>query len=237
MNELLVSLSNSEVRIGGCGEMVRTRKRDTSHGATGSTLTTMAWCGDRARDHGGAAGWVHAVAADDALPVAEGIACHRGDLLDGRDALPATAIRLHCEAEIRSKQSETFKVMERRLLRGIIEPGGGRDLGARTLARLELRASPERLAGAEFALVVVMSAMHRPVCALVRDFAADRNRRPPSGSTKSSTKPDPSDDPDRDPGGGEAVLTLECGPGFPTKTSAPGRRTDRSSKYLILSIS
>jgi len=28
----------------------------------------------------------------------------------------------HCEAEIGSKQSETFKVMERRLLKGIINP-------------------------------------------------------------------------------------------------------------------
>ncbi len=28
----------------------------------------------------------------------------------------------HCEAEIGSKQSETFKVMERRLLKGIITP-------------------------------------------------------------------------------------------------------------------
>ena len=28
----------------------------------------------------------------------------------------------HCEAEIGSKQSETFKVMERRLLRAIINP-------------------------------------------------------------------------------------------------------------------
>ena len=28
----------------------------------------------------------------------------------------------HCEAEIGSKQSETFKVMERRLMRAIIHP-------------------------------------------------------------------------------------------------------------------
>ena len=31
----------------------------------------------------------------------------------------------HCEAEIGSKQSETFKVMERRLLKGIINPAMG----------------------------------------------------------------------------------------------------------------
>ncbi len=52
----------------------------------------------------------------------------------------------HCEAEPGSKQSETFKVMERRLLRAIINPGDDRDLGARAVARLGCGASPQRLA-------------------------------------------------------------------------------------------
>ena len=52
----------------------------------------------------------------------------------------------HCEAEAGSKQSETFKVMERRLLRAIINPGDGRDLGARPVAGLRRRVSHGRLA-------------------------------------------------------------------------------------------
>ncbi len=42
----------------------------------------------------------------------------------------------HCEAEGGSKQSETFKVMERRLLKAIINPGNDRDMVSGTLPRL-----------------------------------------------------------------------------------------------------
>ena len=42
----------------------------------------------------------------------------------------------HCEAETGSKQSETFKIMERRLLKAIINPAMIVDLAGRTLPRL-----------------------------------------------------------------------------------------------------
>jgi hypothetical protein len=47
---------------------------------------------------------------------------HRRHRLDGGDALSAAAVRLSLRAEPGSKQSETFKVMERRLLKAIINP-------------------------------------------------------------------------------------------------------------------
>ena len=47
----------------------------------------------------------------------------------------------HCEAEPGSRQSETFKVMERRLLQGDHQSGDDRDLGARACG------SPGRAAG------------------------------------------------------------------------------------------
>ena len=42
----------------------------------------------------------------------------------------------HCEAEIGSKQSETFKVMERRLLQGDHQPGDDRHLARRAVSGL-----------------------------------------------------------------------------------------------------
>ena len=43
----------------------------------------------------------------------------------------------HCEAESGSKQSETFKIMERRLLKAIINPAMIIDLARRIVPRLE----------------------------------------------------------------------------------------------------
>jgi hypothetical protein len=51
-----------------------------------------------------------------------GAACDCGQLLDGGHALFAAAVRLSLRSEAGSKQSETFKVMERRLLKAIINP-------------------------------------------------------------------------------------------------------------------
>lgn len=83
----------------------------------------------------------------------------------------------HCEAEQGSKQSETFKVMEGRLLRIIINPA----MAVTWLAGLWLVWSGQwERAGwfqAKFALVVVMSALHGFMVGRVRDFAADRNTR------------------------------------------------------------
>jgi len=82
----------------------------------------------------------------------------------------------HCDAEPGSKQSETFKVMERRLLKAIINPAmiatwifgvwlafDGHWLGAPWL-------------WAKVALVLALSGVHGYFVRLVKQFAADRNQ-------------------------------------------------------------
>ena len=81
----------------------------------------------------------------------------------------------HCEAEVGSKQSETFKVMENRLLKAIINPA----MVVTWLAGLYLAwaghwyLSPWFLA--KFFLVLLMSGVHGGLSRCVKDFAADRN--------------------------------------------------------------
>jgi protoporphyrinogen IX oxidase len=81
----------------------------------------------------------------------------------------------HCEAEIGSKQSETFKVMERRLLKAIINPA----MIVTWLAGLYLAWTGHwYLSGwfhAKFLLVLLMSGVHGFFAGRVRAFAADRN--------------------------------------------------------------
>jgi len=83
----------------------------------------------------------------------------------------------HCEAEIGSKQSETFKVMERRLLKGIINPA----MIVTWLVGLYLAwAGHWYLSGwfhLKLLLVLVMSAVHGFFVRYVRAFAADKNQR------------------------------------------------------------
>jgi protoporphyrinogen IX oxidase len=83
----------------------------------------------------------------------------------------------HCEAEIGSKQSETFKIMERRLLRAIINPA----MGVTWLAGLYLAWSAHwYTAGwfhAKFTLVLLMSGVHGFLSRCVKDFSAERNTR------------------------------------------------------------
>jgi len=83
----------------------------------------------------------------------------------------------HCEAEIGSKQSETFKVMERRLLKAIINPA----MMVTWLAGLYLAWSGHWYASgwfhAKFALVIILSGVHGFFSRWVKDFAADRNAR------------------------------------------------------------
>jgi putative membrane protein len=83
----------------------------------------------------------------------------------------------HCEADPGSRQSETFKVMERRLLRGIINPA----MIATWLLGLWLAWSGGWFAApwlhVKLALVVGLSGVHGMLSRYVRDFAADKNRR------------------------------------------------------------
>jgi putative membrane protein len=83
----------------------------------------------------------------------------------------------HCDAEAGSKQSETFKVMERRLLKAIINPA----MAVTWLAGLYLAwaghwFSTGWLHG-KLALVIAMSGLHGFFARCVKDFAADRNKR------------------------------------------------------------
>jgi protoporphyrinogen IX oxidase len=84
----------------------------------------------------------------------------------------------HCDAEKGSKQSETFKIMERRLLRFISNPA----MIVAWLTGLWLVwAGGFHKAGwfmAKFALVLAMSAAHGFFAKWVREFAQDRNTRP-----------------------------------------------------------
>jgi protoporphyrinogen IX oxidase len=82
----------------------------------------------------------------------------------------------HCEAEPGSKQSETFKVMERRLLRAIINPAMVATWVLGLWLAWDAGLHHSGWLRAKFALVVVMSAMHGMFVRYVRDFAGDRNR-------------------------------------------------------------
>jgi protoporphyrinogen IX oxidase len=87
----------------------------------------------------------------------------------------------HCAAEKGSAQSETFKVMERRLLRAIINPAM---IATWVLGLWLAWHGPDSRYGwfasgwleAKLALVLALSALHGFAARWVRDFAADRNR-------------------------------------------------------------
>jgi protoporphyrinogen IX oxidase len=83
----------------------------------------------------------------------------------------------HCDAESGSKQSETFKIMERRLLKAIINPA----MIVTWLAGTYLAWAGHWFSApwlhAKLLLVIAMSAMHGFLARWSKDFAADRNRR------------------------------------------------------------
>jgi putative membrane protein len=87
----------------------------------------------------------------------------------------------HCAAEKGSLQSETFKVMERRLLRGIINPA----MMATWVLGLWLAwLGPDSRYGwfasgwlqAKIVLVLALTAVHGLLARWRKDFAADRNQ-------------------------------------------------------------
>ena len=85
----------------------------------------------------------------------------------------------HCEAEKGSAQSETFKVMEGRLLRIIINPA----MVISWVLGLWLASTGGFFSApwfhAKLALVVALSAVHGYFSMAVRAFAEDRNTRSP----------------------------------------------------------
>lgn len=84
----------------------------------------------------------------------------------------------HADTERGSQQSETFKVMERRLLRGIINPA----MVISWAFGLWLAWKGFGFQGgwlhAKLAAVVALSAVHGYLSAAVRKFAEDRNEKP-----------------------------------------------------------
>ena len=83
----------------------------------------------------------------------------------------------HCEADVGSRQSETFKVMERRLLKAIINPAMIVSwlLGLWLAWRGGWFAVP--WLHAKLVLVIGMSGVHGMLSRYVKDFAADRRRK------------------------------------------------------------
>jgi putative membrane protein len=86
----------------------------------------------------------------------------------------------HCAAEKGSAQSETFKVMERRLLKAIMTPA----MVATWVLGLTLAFTPGIVSWStdgwmyvKLVLVVAMSAIHGLLAKSAREFAEDRNRR------------------------------------------------------------
>jgi putative membrane protein len=86
----------------------------------------------------------------------------------------------HCDAAPGSEKSETFKVMERRLLRAIINPA----MIATFVFGIALLATPGVIdwaawwVYAKLSLVLVLSGMHGLFARWRKDFEADRNTRP-----------------------------------------------------------
>ncbi len=83
----------------------------------------------------------------------------------------------HCEAEVGSKQSETFKVMERKLLKAIINPAM---ILTWVLGFWLVWDAGWHKAGwfqAKFVLVLILSGIHGMLTRYWRDFAHDRNTK------------------------------------------------------------
>ena len=84
----------------------------------------------------------------------------------------------HCDAEPGSKQSETFKVMERRLLRGIINPAMILTWVLGLWMAWEAGWWWSLWFQIKLALAVALGGLHGYLSRWRRDFEADRNTRP-----------------------------------------------------------
>jgi putative membrane protein len=82
----------------------------------------------------------------------------------------------HCRAEKGSPQSETFKVMERRLLRGIINPAMVVSWALGLWMVYDGGWISAHWLHVKLLLVVVLSGVHGMLARWTMDFAADQNR-------------------------------------------------------------
>jgi putative membrane protein len=83
----------------------------------------------------------------------------------------------HCEADVGSRQSETFKVMERRLLRAIINPAMILTWALGLWLAYRGGWFSAHWLHLKLALVLLMSGVHGVLSKYVREFAADRRRK------------------------------------------------------------
>lgn len=125
-----------------------------------SAIGAVVWLGPRAYD------WVKA------LHVIAIISWMAGMLY-----LPRLFI-YHCDAEKGSVQSETFKVMERRLLKVIINPAMAISWIAGLWLMWQASLYNQGWFHAKLLLVILLSASHGYLSAAVRAFAEDRNQKP-----------------------------------------------------------
>jgi putative membrane protein len=84
----------------------------------------------------------------------------------------------HCAAERGSVQSETFKVMEQRLLKAIINPAMGITWLAGLWLAWQSAAYADGWFHVKFLAVLIMSGVHGYFSKAVRLFAEDRNEKP-----------------------------------------------------------
>ncbi|ATU93441.1 protoporphyrinogen oxidase HemJ [Phyllobacterium zundukense] len=84
----------------------------------------------------------------------------------------------HCAAERGSAQSETFKVMEQRLLKAIIDPAMGITWLAGLWLAWQSAAYMDGWFHVKFLAVLILSGVHGYFSKAVRLFAEDRNEKP-----------------------------------------------------------
>ncbi|MBD8891570.1 protoporphyrinogen oxidase HemJ [Roseibium litorale] len=84
----------------------------------------------------------------------------------------------HCDAAAGSDKSETFKVMERRLLKAIMTPAMIASWVFGLWAAYEIGAFSQGWFHAKLALVLIMSGAHGYLAGCVKRFAKDANTKP-----------------------------------------------------------
>ena len=82
----------------------------------------------------------------------------------------------HCDAPVGSKQSETFKIMERRLYKAIMNPAMMVSWVVGLYIAYEQNYFTDGWFHAKLAAVVLMTVIHVMLGRYVRAFAADQNR-------------------------------------------------------------
>ena len=110
----------------------------------------------------------------------EGRASHFCHLVDGRTALPAQALRLSYPGDDRFRASEKFKVMERRLLRTIINPAGIVVFISGILLIIATGAGAPGTGAwlhAKIVLVLILGAVHGSLAKFRKEFERDERKR------------------------------------------------------------